>query len=237
MIAPTLVLASASPRRLALLAQIGIVPDRVISTDIDETPQTDESPRNHAMRLARDKAAAVGDAGSYVLAADTVVAVGRRIQPKAETEAQARRCLALLSGRRHRVITAVVLRAPDGRQGERLVQSVVGFARLTERQIAAYVASEDWRGKAGGYAIQGHAAMYRPLPVGQLFERGRSAAVRDRAVAARPAAGRCRDCADPGRLQPRRGARRRGARTARCWITRSGGLARPMALAICTAAA
>jgi septum formation protein len=157
---PTLVLASASPRRLALLAQIDIVPDRVVSTEIDETPLRDERPRNHAERLARAKADAVADAGVYVLAADTVVAVGRRILPKTETEVQARRCLALLSGRRHRVITAVVLRGPDGRQAERLVQSVVAFARLTERQIAEYLATEEWRGKAGGYAIQGRVAMY-----------------------------------------------------------------------------
>jgi septum formation protein len=157
---PTLVLASASPRRLALLAQIGIVPDRVVSTEIDETPLRDERPRNHAERLARAKADAVADAGVYVLAADTVVAVGRRILPKTETAVQARRCLALLSGRRHRVITAVVLRGPDGRQAERLVQSVVAFARLTERQIAEYLATEEWRGKAGGYAIQGRVAMY-----------------------------------------------------------------------------
>jgi len=158
--APTLVLASASPRRLALLAQIGIVPDRVVSPDIDEAALRDETPRHHAQRLARAKADAVAEAGGHVLAADTVVALGRRIQPKAETEAQARRCLALLSGRRHRVITAVVLRGPDGRHGERLVESVVGFARLTERQIEAYLASDEWRGKAGGYAIQGRAAMY-----------------------------------------------------------------------------
>jgi septum formation protein len=157
---PTLVLASASPRRLALLAQIGIVPDRVVSPDIDESVLRDETPRHHAQRLARAKADAVTKPGSHVLAADTVVAVGRRILPKAETEAQTRRCLALLSGRRHRVITAVVLRGPDGRHGERVVESVVGFARLTERQIEAYLASQEWRGKAGGYAIQGHAAMY-----------------------------------------------------------------------------
>jgi septum formation protein len=157
---PTLVLASASPRRLALLAQIGIVPDRVVSPDIDESVLRDETPRHHAQRLARAKADAVTKPGSHVLAADTVVAVGRRILPKAETEAQTRRCLALLSGRRHRVITAVVLRGPDGRHGERVVESVVGFARLTERQIEAYLVSQEWRGKAGGYAIQGHAAMY-----------------------------------------------------------------------------
>jgi septum formation protein len=158
--APTLVLASASPRRLALLAQVGIVPDRVISPDIDEAPLRDEPPREHAQRLARAKAAAVAAPGCYVLAADTVVAAGRRILPKAETEADARRCLTLLSGRRHRVMTAVVLHAPDGRRGERLVQSVVGFSRLSERQIADYLAGDEWRGKAGGYAIQGRGAMF-----------------------------------------------------------------------------
>ena len=160
MTAPALVLASASPRRLALLAQIGIVPDRVVATDIDETPHRDEPPRSHAVRLARAKAEAVAVPASYVLAADTVVAAGRRILPKAETEEQARRCLALLSGRRHRVATAVILVGPDGRRGERLVQSVVGFARLTERQIAAYLASGEWQGKAGGYAVQGRAAAF-----------------------------------------------------------------------------
>ena len=158
MIAPSLVLASASPRRLALLAQIGIVPDQVIATDIDESPLRDEPPRLHALRLARSKLASVEAPGCYVLAADTVVAVGRRILPKTETEAEARRCLALLSGRRHRVMTAVELRAPDGRQGERLVESVVGLARLTDRQIADYLGHDEWRGKAGGYAIQGRAA-------------------------------------------------------------------------------
>jgi septum formation protein len=158
--APTLVLASASPRRLALLAQIRIVPDRVVPTDIDECVLPDELPRRHAQRLARAKAAAIDPAGNYVLAADTVVAVGRRILPKAETEADARRCLALLSGRRHKVLTGVVVVSPDGRRGERLVESVVGFSRLTEHQIAAYLAGDEWRGKAGGYAIQGHAAAF-----------------------------------------------------------------------------
>jgi septum formation protein len=158
--AAPLVLASASPRRLALLAQIGIVPDRVISPDIDETPLRDELPRDYARRLALAKAEAIVLTGAFVLAADTVVAAGRRILPKAETEAEARRCLALLSGRRHRVITAVVLRVPDGRRGERLVQSVVAFARLTSRQIDEYVASGEWHGKAGGYAVQGRAAAF-----------------------------------------------------------------------------
>ena len=157
---PTLVLASASPRRLALLAQIGIVPDRVIAPDIDESPLRDELPRHHAMRLARAKAIAVDAPGCYVLAADTVVAAGRRILPKAETESEARRCLLLLSGRRHRVMTAVVLRAPHGSSGERTVQSVVGFTRLSELQIADYLGCEEWRGKAGGYAVQGRAAMF-----------------------------------------------------------------------------
>ncbi len=111
-------------------------------------------------RLARVKADAAATPGAYVLAADTVVACGRRILPKAETEAQARSCLALLSGRRHRVLTAVVLVAPDGRRAERLAESVVGFARLTEAQIRAYLDSGEWRGKAGGYAIQGRAAAH-----------------------------------------------------------------------------
>jgi septum formation protein len=158
--APTLVLASGSPRRVALLAQIGIVPDHVASPDVDETPLRDELPRSLARRLAHAKADAVAACASYVLAADTVVAAGRRILPKAQTEEQARRSLALLSGRRHRVTTAIVLRAPDGRRTERVVQSVVGFARLTEPQIAAYLASGEWHEKAGGYAIQGRAAVF-----------------------------------------------------------------------------
>jgi septum formation protein len=111
-------------------------------------------------RLARVKADAAASPGAFILAADTVVACGRRILPKAETEAQARACLALLSGRRHRVLTAVVLVAPDGRRTERLAESVVGFARMTEPQIRAYLDSGEWRGKAGGYAIQGRAAAY-----------------------------------------------------------------------------
>ncbi len=155
---PALVLASASPRRLALLTQIGVSPDHVLSTEIDETPQRDELPRVYAQRLARAKAAAAARPGCCILAADTVVAAGRRILPKAETAAEARACLDLLSGRRHRVLTAVVLTTPDGRLTERLVDSVVTFARLTSAQINAYLATEEWRGKAGGYAIQGSAA-------------------------------------------------------------------------------
>ena len=157
---PPLVLASASPRRLALLAQIGITPSRVLAPDIDETPARSELPRLYAQRLARTKAAAVDAFGCAVLAADTVVAAGRRILPKAETEAEARRCLTLLSGRRHRVMTAVVLVLPDGRRTERLATSIVGFARLTQPQIEAYLAEGEWQGKAGGYAIQGHAAAF-----------------------------------------------------------------------------
>ena len=160
MIQHRLVLASASPRRLALLAQIGITPDRVAAADIDETPKKAELPRPLALRLAHGKAAAVAEAAGYVLAADTVVALGRRILPKAETEAQARHCLGLLSGRRHNVITAVVLAGPDGSRTERCVTSVVAFARLTDEQIAAYLAGGEWHGKAGGYAIQGMAASF-----------------------------------------------------------------------------
>jgi nucleoside triphosphate pyrophosphatase len=157
---PRLVLASASPRRLALLAQIGLTPDRVLHPEIDETPLPRELPRAHAERLARAKADAVEAPGCFVLTADTVVAAGRRILPKAATEAEARACLTLLSGRRHRVMTAVVLQAPDGRRAHRLAESVVGFARLTPGQVRAYLACGEWQGKAGGYAIQGHAASF-----------------------------------------------------------------------------
>ena len=115
-------------------------------------------PRQAAQRLARAKADAAATPDGYVLTADTVVACGRRILPKAETEAEARNCLALLSGRRHRVLTAVVLVAPDGRRAERLGESVVGFARWSDQQVRAYLDSGEWRGKAGGYAIQGRAA-------------------------------------------------------------------------------
>ncbi len=155
-----LVLASASPRRLALLAQIGIVPTRVVAADIDETPKRDELPRELAQRLARAKAVPLTASGAYVLAADTVVALGRRMLPKAEDAHTARVCLEKLSGRRHAVITAVVLLAPDGRRTERVVESVVAFSRLTSAQMERYIATEEWRGKAGGYAIQGVAASF-----------------------------------------------------------------------------
>ena len=153
-----LILASSSPRRLALLGQIGIVPDDVRPPDIDETPAKTELPRPYARRMARAKAEAVPVPGSFVLAADTVVAVGRRILPKAETIEEARACIDLLSGRRHRVLTAVVLTAPDGRRAERLSESVVAFARLTVAQKIAWLALNEWEGKAGGYAINGAAA-------------------------------------------------------------------------------
>jgi septum formation protein len=117
-------------------------------------------PRLHAQRIARAKADVAGTPGAFVLAADTVVGVGRRILPKAETETQARACLALLSGRRHHVFTAVVVQAPDGRRAERISDTSVIFGRLTQAQIDAYIASGEWQGKAGGYAIQGRAAAH-----------------------------------------------------------------------------
>lgn len=155
-----LVLASASPRRLALLAQIGVTPDDVIVADIDETPLVGEAPRRLALRLAREKAQAVRANDARVLAADTVVAVGRRVLPKAETEQEARDCLALLSGRSHRVYTGVALKAPEGGLCERLVETRVAFKRLTRADVEAYIASDEWRGKAGGYAAQGLAARF-----------------------------------------------------------------------------
>jgi septum formation protein len=155
-----LILASASPRRLALLGQIGITPDTISPTDIDESPQQGELPRPHAERLAREKAAKAAEPGSFTLAADTVVAVGRRILPKAETPEQARACLNLLSGRRHHVYTAICLVAPDGSQSARTSESTVIFARLSAAQTQAYLDSKEWHGKAGGYAIQGHAASF-----------------------------------------------------------------------------
>jgi septum formation protein len=152
-----LVLASASPRRLELLKRIGIVPDAVIPAEIDETPRKGELPPHYACRMAAEKALAVEAADALVLAADTVVAAGRRILPKADTEAQARQALALLSGRRHRVHSAVSLRAPDGSVRHRLSTSIVTFKRLSDEELDAYLAGGEWRGKAGGYAIQGSA--------------------------------------------------------------------------------
>ncbi len=157
-----LVLASASPRRRELLAQIGWPPDAIDAADLDETPLKRELPADLALRLAEAKLDAVVSRhpDAFVLAADTVVALGRRMLPKAETEADALECLTRLSGRRHRVIGGIAVRAPDGSKRKRLVTTVVAFKRLTDAEIAAYVAAGDWRGKAGGYAIQGGAAAY-----------------------------------------------------------------------------
>ena len=129
----------------------------MVHTDIDETPRKGELPRDYAQRMAREKAAAAAETGAYVLAGDTVVAVGRRVLPKAEDEATARKCLELLSGRRHRVLSAVALLAPDGTLRERLSETQVRFKNLSSEEIADYLASSEWHGKAGGYAIQGSA--------------------------------------------------------------------------------
>ncbi len=160
--APRLVLASASPRRRELLAQIGLVPAAIDPAAIDETPRKDELPAPHAARLAREKAEAIAarHPGAVILAADTVVACGRRILPKAETEAQARQCLALLSGRRHRVHGGVCVIGPDGKIAQRLVTTAVLFRRLADLDIARYLESGEWHDKAGGYAIQGRAAAF-----------------------------------------------------------------------------
>jgi septum formation protein len=155
--APQLILASASPRRRELVARLGIEPARVAHANIDETPHKGELPRVYAARMAREKAAAFANEGAFVLAGDTVVAAGRRILPKAEDEATARRCLELLSGRRHRVLSAVALLAPDGMLRQRQSETIVRFKQLSDDEIAAYLAGGEWHGKAGGYAIQGSA--------------------------------------------------------------------------------
>lgn len=158
----SLILASASPRRLALLEQADIVPDQVIPAAIDETPLKGELPRDLAQRLAREKALAVAGAhpGAYVLAADTVVACGRRVLEKAQDEAEERRFLTLLSGRRHRVIGGMALQCPDGRLLCRTVETIVQFKKLTNAEIDSYIATGDWQGKAGGYGIQGRAEIF-----------------------------------------------------------------------------
>ena len=172
-----LILASASPRRAALLQQAGIVPAQVIAPDVDETPLKGEQPRAYALRLAVAKAEAVishicaqGEGGAVVLAADTVVALGRRILPKAESPAEVERCLRLLSGRRHQVITAVAVAFPTPFTGggalaspklrTRVVMTRVAFKQLTPQEIAAYIACGEGEGKAGGYAIQGRAEAF-----------------------------------------------------------------------------
>lgn len=159
---PRLILASASPRRLDLLAQIGVVPDAVDPADLDEAPLKDELPVPHAKRLAEEKARAIAERhpGAFVLGADTVVAVGRRILPKAETEDQARKCFKLLSGRKHRVQGGLCIVSPDGKAHTRLVTTSVTFKRLSDAEVNAYIATGEWEGKAGGYAIQGHAAAH-----------------------------------------------------------------------------
>lgn len=155
-----LVLASASPRRLELLAQIGVEPDDVIPSDIDETAGHSEPPRALALRLAREKALACPTKGAYILSADTVVAMGRRMLPKTETRAEALSCLELLSGRAHRVITGVAVRSPTGEMVARTVMTRVVFKRLDAQDITTYLDSKEWNGKAGGYGIQGLAGAY-----------------------------------------------------------------------------
>ena len=157
-----LILASASPRRLSLLEQIGIRPAAVERPCVDETPHTGESPVTLARRLAVAKVLAIAPRrpGCFILAADTVVAVGRRLLPKAEVEVDARRCLTLLSGRRHRVIGGIALLSPDGRLRVRMVETKVALKRLETDEIDRYLASCEWHGKAGGYAIQGRASAF-----------------------------------------------------------------------------
>ncbi len=165
--APVFVLASASPRRRELLARLGLVPDHVVAADLDEQPKPGEAPQALALRLATEKALAVqarrvaeAAPSSYILAADTVVACGRRILPKAETEAEVRGCLRLLSGRRHRVLTGLALVRPDGALRARVAVSTVTFKRLTAAEIDWYLRSHEGLGKAGGYAIQGRAEAF-----------------------------------------------------------------------------
>lgn len=155
-----LILASASPRRRDLLSQIGCLPDAIDPADIDETPHKGELPAVYAARIAAQKAAVVAarHPGAVILSGDTVVACGRRILPKAEDEATARACLTLLSGRRHRVLSAVTVIDAQGMARHRLSTSVVTFKRLHPQDMAGYLASGEWHGKAGGYAIQGRAA-------------------------------------------------------------------------------
>jgi septum formation protein len=157
-----LILASASPRRLDLLARIGVIPDEVVPADIDESVPKGELPRDHALRLASEKAEAVAQRypEDLVLAADTVVAVGRRILPKVEDEATLRACMKLLSGRRHRVLTGVALAAPNQPLRTRIVETMIAMKRLSDEEIDFYAAHGEWRGKAGGYALQGYGEVY-----------------------------------------------------------------------------
>ena len=167
---PALILASGSPRRLALLAQAGVEPDRIMPMEVDETPRKGEQPRQLAKRLAEAKARAARDSlategegatdGTLLLGSDTVVSVGRRILPKAEVLEEASEALTLLSGRSHRVYTALTLLTAKGRSRQRLVETRVRFKRLSESEIEGYLASGEWRGKAGAYAIQGLAGAF-----------------------------------------------------------------------------
>ncbi len=159
---PRLILASASPRRLDLLARIGIVPDGIVPADIDESIPKGELPREHALRLAREKAEAIAgnEPDALVLAADTVVAVGRRILPKVEDEATLRACMRLLSGRRHRVLTGIALAVPGHGVRARLVETMIAMKRLSDAEINYYAGHGEWRGKAGGYALQGYGEVY-----------------------------------------------------------------------------
>ena len=157
-----LVLASASPRRLDLLARIGVVPEEVIPAEIDESVPKGELPRDHALRLATEKAQAIASSkpDALVLGADTVVAVGRRILPKVEDEATLRACMKLLSGRRHRVLTGVALAAPGEPLRCRLVETMIAMKRLSDEEFDYYASHGEWRGKAGGYALQGYGEVY-----------------------------------------------------------------------------
>jgi septum formation protein len=171
---PRLVLASASPRRLELLQQIGIEPDALLPADLDETPRKNELPRSLAVRLAEEKTGAAGRiaasrpelAGAYIIGADTVVSVGRRILPKCEIVAEAAQSLRLLSGRAHRIHTAVCLITPKGRARHKLVETRLRLKRLSATEIEAYLGSGEWRGKAGGYAIQGLAGAFAQKLIG-----------------------------------------------------------------------
>jgi septum formation protein len=157
-----LILASASPRRLDLLARIGVVPDAVLPADVDESVPKGELSSEHALRLAREKAAAIAEVEpeALVLAADTVVAVGRRILPKVEDEATLRTCMRLLSGRRHRVLTGVALAVPGQGIRQRLGETMIAMKRLSDEEIDYYASHGEWRGKAGGYALQGYGEVY-----------------------------------------------------------------------------
>ena len=157
-----LILASASPRRLDLLARIGVTPDAVLPADIDESVPKGELPRQHALRLAREKAEALAaiEPDALVLGADTVVAVGRRILPKVEDEASLRACMKLLSGRRHRVLTGVALAIPGAGIRERLGETMIAMKRICDEEVDYYASHGEWRGKAGGYALQGYGEVY-----------------------------------------------------------------------------